>query len=149
MNLIEVMGFLGADAEERFTPSGKRVVELRVAAKVRQGGQDETMWWKCTVWDERIDRLLPYLKKGSAVIVVGEMLLPETYVAKDGSTRVSLSMRLEMVKFSPFGKPDREKENSSYSSSTPQQSAESGQGQEMASAGFSGSEGFTGDDLPF
>ena len=43
MIIVEIAGFLGADPEERFTASGKRVVTLRVAARVRQGGQDESV----------------------------------------------------------------------------------------------------------
>ena len=146
MNLIEVAGFLGADAEERFTSTGKRVIELRIAARVKHGTKEETLWWRATVWDERLDRMLPYLKKGTAVIVLGEMLIPETYIAKDGTTKISLSMRCEIVKFSPFGKPEREK--GAQGATDSRQQVEEGQG--FAYSGhMSGSEGFTGDDLPF
>ena len=148
MILIEVAGFLGADAEERFTSTGKRIIELRMGARVKQGSKEETLWWRATIWDDRFDKLLPYLKKGSAIIVIGEMLLPETYVAKDGTHKIALSLRAEMIKFSPFGKSDREK-GATYSSTT-KQSVQEGQGGEMAYSGFSGgNEGFTGDDLPF
>lgn len=149
MNLIEVAGFLGADAEERFTSSGKRIIELRIAARVKQGNKDETLWWRATVWDDRLDKMLPYLKKGTALIIFGEMLIPEVYVAKDGTHKISLTMRAEIVKFSPFGKPEREK-GTSYAPAGTKQIVEEGQGQEMAYSGYSsGNEGFTGDDLPF
>lgn len=150
MNLLEIAGFLGADAEERFTATGKRIIELRIAAKTRKGNKEETLWWRVTIWDDRFDKMLPYLKKGTALIVVGEMLMPETYTAKDGSIKVSLNMRAEIVRFSPFGKSEKE-----GASPAPQkanydveQSPEVGHGDEyMAFAGKS--EGFTGDDLPF
>ena len=40
MNIIEIMGNLGADAETRFTPSGQKVTNLRIASSVRRGGKD-------------------------------------------------------------------------------------------------------------
>lgn len=159
MIIVEIAGFLGADAEERFTANGKRVVSLRVATKVRKGGQDETVWWRVNIWDDRFDKLLPYLKKGSAVIIVGEMSKPETYNARDGSVQVSLTMSAEIIKFSPFGKPG---ERSSESQTQHAESTEESSGAKTAysnqyagagaSAGVSSStheSTFAGDDLPF
>jgi single-strand DNA-binding protein len=152
MILIEIAGFLGADPEERFTATGKRVVSLRVATKVRQGGQDETVWWKVNVWGDRFDKMLPHLKKGSAVIIIGEMLKPEIYTGRDGTSQISLTLNAEMIKFSPFGKPDRTEPSaktgaedafaSNYSS--PEYA-----GAGYAAAGASQEGGVTGDDLPF
>jgi single-strand DNA-binding protein len=47
------------------------------------------------------------LKKGSSVIVIGEMQAPQIYTGKDGQPQVSLEMTAEIVKFSPFGRPDK------------------------------------------
>ncbi len=69
MIIVEIAGFLGADPEERFTANGKRVVSLRVATRVRKGGQDETVWWRVNIWDDRFDKMIPHLKKCSAVII--------------------------------------------------------------------------------
>jgi hypothetical protein len=85
------------------------------------------------------------------------MLIPETYVAKDGTQKVSLSLRAEMIKFSPFGKSDREKNttaatgNANYGYQNTKQTVQEGEGHEMAYSSFSegGSEGFTDDNLPF
>lgn len=118
MIFVQIAGFLGADAEERYTATGKRVVVLRVAVRARQGGGgkrddqkgrddrgDDTIWWRVNIWSDRFDKMLPYLRKGAAVVICGEMNKPESYVSKDGVTQVSLSMTAEIVKFSPFGKP--------------------------------------------
>jgi single-strand DNA-binding protein len=56
-----------------------RVVTLRVATRVRQGGKNETIWWRVNIWDNRFDKMLPHLKKGSAVIIMGEMSKPEVF----------------------------------------------------------------------
>ncbi len=152
MNLIHIAGNLGADAEERFTSGGKRVVSLRVATKVRHGKEDVTVWWRVSIWGDRFDKMLPYLKKGSGVIVVGEMGKPETYVDKEGKTQISLSMTAEIVKFSPFGKPRSEGENQQqgYTRAAPAQMQEvPGMHEEMAFAGGDKESGFASDDLPF
>lgn len=140
MIIVEIAGFLGTDAEERVTPNGKKVISLRVAAKVRHGGQEETVWWKVSIWNDRYEKMLPYLKKGSAVIVIGEMGKPETYTDKDGNIKTSLTMNGEIVKFSPFGKSEKS-QGSDHESSRDQ-------GSEVA-CGVSSEDGFTEDDLPF
>ncbi|MFZ0565193.1 MAG: single-stranded DNA-binding protein [Chlamydiales bacterium] len=147
MNLVEIAGFLGADAEERFTATGKRVISLRVAARVRQGGRDETIWWRVNIWGDRFDKMLPYLKKGTGVIVVGEMSAPQAYTSKDGTQQVSLTLNAEIIKFSPFGRPDRDKPAES-----PFAAASGSSDEPFATVGAGVEENsneFDGDDLPF
>lgn len=108
MSFIQVMGHLGADPETRFTPSGVKVTNLRIATTVRRGGKDETVWYRITIWGDRFDKMLPYLKKGSALIVVGELGKPEVYTDKEGNPQVSLEVTAEFIRFSPFGKGDKQ-----------------------------------------
>ncbi|SPN73523.1 Helix-destabilizing protein,single-stranded DNA-binding protein,single-stranded DNA-binding protein,Single-strand binding protein family [Chlamydia serpentis] len=96
-------GYLGADPEERMTSKGKRVVTLRLGVKTRVGMKDETIWCKCNIWHNRYDKMLPYLKKGSAIIVAGDISI-ESYMSKDGSPQSSLVISVDSVKFSPFGR---------------------------------------------
>lgn len=103
MNFLQIFGRLGADPETRFTSNGQKVTTFRVACNVRKGGKDETMWWRVTVWGERFDKMIAYLKKGSAVIVMGTMAKPEIYTSRDGTSQVSLEMTAETIHFSPFG----------------------------------------------
>lgn len=159
MIIVEIAGFLGADPEERFTANGKRVVSLRVATRIRKGGQDETVWWRVNIWDDRFDKMIPHLKKGSAVIIVGEMSKPETYTSRDGVVQVSLNMSAEMIKFSPFGKPgERSSEPQANHAprsndgedplTTSARSSYGGAQAEYAGAGAA-QDNFAGDDLPF
>ena len=104
MNYIQIAGFLGADPETRFTPSGQKVTSLRIACNSRRAGKEETMWWRVTIWGEQFDRLMPYLKKGSAVMVYGEMSNPEIYTGKNGQPATSLNMVAHHISFSPFGR---------------------------------------------
>lgn len=111
MNITEVMGHLAADPETRFTSSGQKVIALRLASNSRVAGKDETMWWNISIWEDRckIDKMLPYLKKGSALIVVGE-LKTRLYTDKEGRPQISHDLTADMVRFSPFGKPDSMKQ---------------------------------------
>lgn len=147
MIIVEIAGFLGADPEERFTATGKRVISLRVATRVRQGGRDETVWWRVSIWGDRFDKMLPYLKKGSSVIIIGEMGKPDSYVAKDGTTQISLNLTAEIVKFSPFGRPD----SGQTRSDQPAAESPSGAQEQYAAYGANAEpeHAFAGDDLPF
>lgn len=106
MNQTTIAGHLGADPEVRFTSSGQKVTTLRVAARARRSGKDETIWWKVTIWGEQFDKMIPYLKKGSPVIVVGEMNKPEIFTDREGRSQVSMSLTASDLLFSPFGRPD-------------------------------------------
>lgn len=107
MNQTTIAGHLGADPEVRFTSSGQKVTTLRVAARARRSGKDETIWWKVTIWGEQFDKMIPYLKKGSPVIVVGEMNKPEIFTDREGRPQVSMSITASDLLFSPFGRPDQ------------------------------------------
>lgn len=105
MNFIHIAGHLGADPETRFTQSGKKVTTLRVATNSRKGGQDVTIWWRVTIWDEQFKNMMPYLKKGSAVMIFGEMQKPEIFTDREGKSQISLELTALSIQFSPFGKP--------------------------------------------
>ncbi len=110
MNHIMVAGHLGADPESRTTPSGHKVTTLRVAANQRRGGKEETTWWKITIWGDQFDKILYYFKKGSAIIIYGEMSKPEIYTDREGKPQVSLNVTASQISFSPFGRTDKVQE---------------------------------------
>lgn len=105
MNFIHIAGHLGADPETRFTSTGKKVTTLRVATRTRKGQHDDTIWWRVTIWGEQYDKMLPYLKKGSPVIVAGEVQKPEIFTDREGKPQISLDITAVHIQFSPFGKP--------------------------------------------
>ena len=106
MNQITIAGHLGADPEVRFTSSGQKVTTLRVAAKARKWAKDETIWWKVTVWGEQFDKMMGYFKKGSSIIVMGELNKPEIFTDREGKPQVSMSVTALNLMFSPFGRSD-------------------------------------------
>jgi single-strand DNA-binding protein len=106
MNHTMIAGHLGADPEVRFTSSGQKVTTLRVAARARRGSKDETIWWRVSIWGEQFDKMIPYFKKGSPIVVMGEMNKPEIFTDRDGKPQVSMSLTAFSISFSPFGRPD-------------------------------------------
>lgn len=112
MIIIEIAGHLGADPETRVIPNGTKVTTLRVATNVRQGDKDETVWWEVSFWGSEFDNMIKHLKKGSAVIVLGEMQKLAIYNDKEGRPQISYRMTGRILKFSPFGKPERSQEAS-------------------------------------
>ena len=133
MNHIVIAGHLAKDAESRFTAGGTKVTNLVLATNSRKGGKDETTWWNVSIWGDRYDKMVPYLTKGKAVIISGEMSKPEIYTDKNGNPQLSsINVTAENVRFSPFGKPS-ENEGGQQSSSQGQQ-AEMSTGQANAAA---------------
>lgn len=103
MNVLQIAGRLGKDAETRVTPSGQKLTTLTIAVNIRKGGKDETMWWRVAIWGDRFEKMIPYFKKGTALIIVGEMGKPEIWTDKEGRPQVSLDMTADIIRFSPFG----------------------------------------------
>lgn len=101
MNIVHLIGFLGADPEERFTPDGKKVWNLRLATRSYKKGQEETIWWRLTVWGDQQDRILSHLKKGKPVFVIGEMNKLDTYTDKNGQVQVSYDATVKSLHFLP------------------------------------------------
>jgi len=103
MNTISLMAFLTRDPETRHTQQGLKVTTLSVADNAKVKGEDVVTFWRCTIFGDAFDKMLPYLKKGSAVIVDGEMQPPSLYDKKDGSGKgISMGLTVRNLRFSPF-----------------------------------------------
>lgn len=108
MNFTQLAGHLGADPEERRTSGGKKVVSLRVAVHGWSDGKEETIWWNVSCWGDEFDNILKFLKKGSAIIVLGIMRRkPRIWTDREGKPQASLELDARMLWFNPFGKTER------------------------------------------
>ena len=107
MFFVQIAGNLGQDPETRVTPSGQKVINFSVAVKQRKGKEEITTWVKVVSWGDRHEKMISFLKKGSAVIVNGKMNAPTIYDGKNGPV-ISLEITAEMIEFSPFGSSKKE-----------------------------------------
>lgn len=103
-NNISVTGFLGGDAEKKFTQGGDAVLSFSVGDSVGFGDRKSTNWWRCNAWGKQAEgQLVEYLKKGQQVVVFGEVTLRE-YTDRDGAKRLSPDIRVNSVQL--VGKRD-------------------------------------------
>jgi len=146
MIILHIAGHLGSDPETRFTPSGLKVTNFRVATNIKRGGKEKTIWWRVAVWGDRFDKVIAYLKKGSAVYVVGEMGIPEIYTDKSGTPQTSFEITAEVLSFSPYGRTGtKPAEGAAEEGATPQ-TAYATKSEVLPGAGQAN---FAEDDIPF
>jgi len=96
INVCTFSGRLGRDSEVKYIPSGTAVLEFSLAVDTGFGDKKSSFWIKCAMFGERCNKLSQYLLKGQQVIVSGEFS-PREYQAGDGTTKVSLDLRLNWV----------------------------------------------------
>lgn len=111
MNIIHIIGRVGQDIKSRQLESGQKVQSFSLASNTRRKGQEETIWYNITVWGDRFDRMLEYVKKGSLLYVVGELQKPRLYQDKSGETQVSVDVTAESIKFVPGSKKDQDSDD--------------------------------------
>lgn len=96
VNKVILVGNVGADAELRTTPSGKRVATFSLATSkqwtdAKGDKQEKTQWHKCVVWNRGeksglADIADRFVTKGVKLYVEGEIEY-RSYEDKDGQTR--------------------------------------------------------------
>lgn len=98
------IGNLGNDPEMRYTPAGTAVCSFRLAVNRtwtdNDGNKkDKTTWFRITTWKKQAEIANQYLKKGSRVLVVGEIEEPNVYTNKAGEPAASLEVTAQTIKF--------------------------------------------------
>lgn len=106
MARIEFIGNLGRDAELKYTPSGRAVLNFSVAdskSRKLESGEWETLaeqWLNCAIWGELAEFYHEKLKKGTRATIYGEFY-SRKYEAKDGTPGVSLDVNVKGVDIMP------------------------------------------------
>lgn len=96
LNMLAMTGNLGRDAEVK-SLGGSTVCNFSVALSSGWGDKKTTTWINCALWGKQAESTLPtYLKKGQQVALTGELSTRE-YQANDGSTKVSIEMRVSTI----------------------------------------------------
>jgi single-strand DNA-binding protein len=99
-----IIGNLGGNPEQRFTPDGSPVTTFSVATSRKVKDQDETTWFRVTVWNKQAESCNQYLHKGSKVLVEGRLSPgtdggPKVFQRKDGTWGASYEVTAETVRF--------------------------------------------------
>jgi len=92
---ITCVGNIGGDAELTYTQQGVAVSKFSLAVgKVTGKGEErkeKTTWFRVTLWRDKAENLTQYLKKGTKVLVVGE-IDASAYMNKAGEAAASLEL---------------------------------------------------------
>ncbi len=109
INLVLLSGRLVADPELRYTPKGTAVCSFRMAVSRRYKDRDTGEWkddpgfFNVVVWDRMAEMAGERLRKGSAVMLEGN-LRSRSYEAQDGGRRYVVevvSRRLQFLDKTP------------------------------------------------
>ena len=94
MQVINISGRAGSDAQLRSTSNGDSILSVNVAVDQRNGKDDKTTnWYRCSIWGKRAQTLAPYIMKGTRVFVCGELSMSE-YEGKQ-----QLNVRVNDIEF--------------------------------------------------
>lgn len=73
MQIGNIAGNVGKDAELKTTQGGDQFCRFSVAVSTGWGDKKATTWWDVTRWGKGADKLAGFLKKGAKVAVSGEI----------------------------------------------------------------------------
>ena len=106
---IIIAGNLGRDPEMRYLPNGTPVTNFSVASSRRwtgQGGQqqEETVWFRISVFGKQAEACNQYLSKGRQVLIEGRLRpdengAPRIWTGNDGQARASFEVTAQTVRF--------------------------------------------------
>ncbi|GIK43785.1 MAG: hypothetical protein BroJett011_76180 [Chloroflexota bacterium] len=105
-----LVGNLGGDPEMRYTSSGQAVTNFRMAVNSNWtaadgSAQEETTWFRITVWGKQAETCNRYLSKGRQVLVEGKLSFdretggPKVWDDQNGKARASFEVNAFDVKF--------------------------------------------------
>lgn len=109
MQIANIAGNVGKDAELKSTNGGDQFCKFSVAVSTGWGDKKATTWWDVTRWGKGADKLAGFLTKGTRVSVSGEISTRE----HDGKTY--LQIRADHVTIQGGGGGDQQRSNTSQS----------------------------------
>lgn len=117
---ITLIGNLGNDPELRTTPSGVPVCNFSLAVNRQWTNRDgetaeKTTWFRITVWQRQAETVARYLRKGSRVLVVGEVEEASAYVTREGEAAATIEVTARLIKFmGGMASPEREEDEPAF-----------------------------------
>jgi single-strand DNA-binding protein len=108
---IIVLGNLGGDPEMRYMPDGTAVTSFSLATNRRWNDrasgeqQEETCWFRVSVWGKQAEAANQYLSKGRQALVEGRLKPdpqsggPRLWTRQDGTVAASYEITADTVRF--------------------------------------------------
>ena len=100
---MTIVGYLTADPELRYTPSGYPVANFTIASTPRYFDKQANEWkdaepifMRCSIWREAAENTSESLRKGMRVIAQGR-LKARTFETKEGEKRTAWELDVEEV----------------------------------------------------
>jgi single-strand DNA-binding protein len=140
MQIANIAGNLGKDAELKSTQGGDQFCRFSVAVSTGRGDNKTTTWWDVTRWGKGADKLAGFLKKGAKVAVSGEISTRE----HEGKTYLQIRADHVTLQGDAGGAGQRSDGGERQSSGTGNGGGGGSRGRQSG-GGFGG--GFGGDDL--
>lgn len=110
LNKVQLIGYLGAGPEVRYTPEQEAIARVRIATKEtwkKDGVRSEKTEWHNVVFFGKLAEIAgAHLKKGSLVYVEGR--LHTRSWDKDGETRYMTEIVAESMKMLPGGSKSKD-----------------------------------------
>ena len=108
MQRIMLLGYVGNTPEDRVTSGGMKMTSFNLAVNAKSKGETVTTWYSIYCFNGDHKNMLSYIKKGSGLIISGELFPPTTYQSKQGETRISLGVKAEGISFLPAKKEEKD-----------------------------------------
>lgn len=101
---LTIVGNVGSDVEQRYTPAGVAVTTFSVAVNRTWNNaagekQEKTTWYRVTVWRALAEVVAKYVTKGMQVLVVADDIESRAFTDKAGENRSSLEVTATTVLF--------------------------------------------------
>ena len=99
MQNITTIGRLGADPESK-QAGNSNVTELRLAVSggKDRDGNDQTTWYRVSVWGKQGEAISGRVGKGGRVMVMGRLMPPKIYRSKNGDPGLDLTINADTVR---------------------------------------------------
>jgi len=102
-NKMIIVGNLGRDPELRYTPQGTPVCSFTLATNEKRKDktgemQDQTTWFRITLWGRQAEVASQYLTKGKPVYIEGRLRVEE-WTDRDGKARYTLEVHATDMQF--------------------------------------------------
>jgi single-strand DNA-binding protein len=112
LNKFLATGVICQDVELRFTPTGAKTVNLRIAIhrKYKNKAQElkeETEFITAVAWESTAENCAKYLKKGSRVFIEGR-LQTRDFVDKNQQKRTVTEIKADVIEF--LDRPEKKEE---------------------------------------